>query len=109
MNPESIERAFTTEGAIAVLKSILLRPSSRANGKYIMTETIDAALCKAIIALEKELKAERNASCDHLNGNAIWVSHDVYERIKNNPKGVVFEAQCEAPIFWKGAVKGEKR
>lgn len=55
----AIELAFTTEGAIAVLKSMLFRPAARANGKTIMTATIDMALCRAIIALEKELKQEK--------------------------------------------------
>lgn len=55
----AIDRAFTTEGAIAVLKSMLFRPAARANGKTIMTATIDMALCRAIISLEKELKQEK--------------------------------------------------
>ena len=53
MNPEAIELAFTTEGAISVLKGLLFRPHARANGKTIMTATVDAALCTAIIALER--------------------------------------------------------
>ena len=53
MNPEDIKPAWTTDGAISVIKNILLRPHARANGKSIMTATVDAALCTAIIALER--------------------------------------------------------
>lgn len=41
------------DGAISVIKNILLRPHARANGKSIMTATVDAALCTAIITLER--------------------------------------------------------
>lgn len=61
---DTIDLVFTTEDAIAVLKSLLFRPHARGNGKSIMTTTIDMALCRAIIALEKELKQEKKDDCN---------------------------------------------
>lgn len=55
----AIEMAGTTEGALAILRQMLFRPSARANRKIIMTATVDMALCRAIVALEKELKEEK--------------------------------------------------
>lgn len=52
MNPENIKLAWTTDGAIAVIKDILLRPHARGNGKSVLTGMVDAALCTAVIALE---------------------------------------------------------
>ena len=37
--------------------------------------------------------------CDPLNENRIWVGQDVYERIKNNPKGVIIDAVGKQPIL----------
>lgn len=55
----AVDMAFTTKGALAILKNMLFRPHARANDKVIMTATFDIALCRAIIALEKELKEEK--------------------------------------------------
>ena len=38
-------------------------------------------------------------SCDPLNKNRLWVSHDVYELITSNPDGVIFETRGENPIW----------
>ena len=38
-------------------------------------------------------------TCDLLNGNRLWVSHDVYELITSNPDGVIFETRGERPIL----------
>lgn len=59
MDTTALEMAFTTEGALAILKNMLFRPEPRGNGKTILTATVDMALCRAIIALEKELKEEK--------------------------------------------------
>lgn len=52
MNPEDIKLAWTTDGAISVIKDILLRPHARGNGKSVLTGMVDGALCTALIALE---------------------------------------------------------
>ena len=38
-------------------------------------------------------------TCDLLSDNRLWVSKDVYELIKNNPDGVIFETRGECPIL----------
>lgn len=59
MDVSVIEHAWTTEGAISILKMLLSKGQARANGKTIMKATIDAALCRGIMALEKELEQEK--------------------------------------------------
>lgn len=56
---QQIVQAGELETAIAILKDLLFRPHSRANGKTIMTTCIDMALCRAIISMEKELKEKK--------------------------------------------------
>ena len=53
------DMAFTTKGAISVLKNLLFRPHGRANGKSMLTTVTDLALARAIISLENELKKEK--------------------------------------------------
>lgn len=60
----AIEMAGTTEGALAILRHMLFKPRARANGKTIMTMTVDMALARAIAALEKELKEEKGNAMD---------------------------------------------
>lgn len=35
------------------------------------------------------------------DSKVLWVSPTVYERIKNNPDGVIVESQCQPPIILK--------
>lgn len=110
MDTNAFERAWTTEGAISILKTLLSRPHPRGNGKSTMTGVIYAALCRALIALEKE--SERGNTEDKLcsgnpNTNVIFVDLDVYCKIKNNPNSIIINAKGEPSIELK--VKGWKR
>ena len=49
----------------------------------------------------KDGQSEDNASCNNSNKNVIYASPEVYERIVNNPKGVVIVAQGEPSILIK--------
>jgi hypothetical protein len=49
----------------------------------------------------KDGQTEDNASCSNSNKNVIYASPEVYERIVNNPKGVVIVAQGEPSILIK--------
>ena len=134
-----VEWAWEPENALNILIGVMANRSAahRANGKSMTTAYIDMALYRAMEALKKEIKAEKEeksfweelqlmlydttnaqaeaaikilqeklaknqgTSCDHLNENRIWVSQEVYERLINNPKGVVVESVCKAPILVK--------
>ena len=62
---DACNRAYEPEGAIAVLKNILKRPASRANGKSTLNMITDMAICRAIVALEKETR------------RGHWVKHEL--------------------------------
>lgn len=51
------------------------------------------------ILQEKLVKNKDAASCDHLNANRIWVSRDVYDRIRNYPGPVIFDSVGVEPIL----------
>ena len=44
---------------------------------------------------------ESCSTSSRLDGNVLWVSPAVYERIKYNPDEIVVEAQCQAPLILK--------
>ena len=44
---------------------------------------------------------ESCATSARLDGNMLWVSPGVYERIKNNPNEIIVESQCQAPLYLK--------
>lgn len=51
-----VDYAWEPENAVKILEKLLFRPAHRANGKFLMTASIDMALCRAIVALKKESK-----------------------------------------------------
>lgn len=63
---------------------------------------IDVDICTGCLI---DICQAKKSVCDDNNKDRIWVSNDVYERIKNNPKGVIFESVGKKPIIWKGVVK----
>lgn len=91
----------------AVIKAI--RQYARETDNVTLVEMPEDRLLKILELGIRELKKLEDdiakSSCDHLNDDAIYVSTDVYERIEDNPKGVIFEAQGKTPILWKGRVK----
>lgn len=50
-----VDNAWEPENAVKILEKLLFRPAHRANGKSLMTAGIDMALCRAIVALKKEI------------------------------------------------------
>ena len=61
---QEIIQAGELENAIAILKDLLFRPHSRANGKTIMTARLDMAICRAIISMEKELREQKKEDAE---------------------------------------------
>lgn len=60
-------------------------------------------MCKEFLTQAEGCTDEEldHVGCDHHNGNTIWVSGEVYERIKNNPDKIIVESQCQAPLYLK--------
>ena len=101
---------MTREEAIPVIDILISQyfVEARNNGylDYQRAEIV-AALEMAKQALEKIEELNRLSSIDRLNGNMLWVSPGVYERIKNNPDKIIVESQCQAPLYLK--VEGWKK
>lgn len=108
---------MTREEAIKILDQFVTAVRSRLHEEASMrcrpNSTLSAYRMLAgldqLVALEMAKEALENCTdgnldhvgCDHLNGNMIYVSGEVYERIKNNPDRIIVESQCQAPLFLK--------
>ena len=51
--------------------------------------------------------AEDSISCDNLNRSVLYVSQEVYRRIKNSTDEIIVEAQCQPMIVLKIAGVGK--
>ena len=68
--------------------------------QHMLYDSTNAQAEAAILILQEKLvKNNDAASCDHLNANRIWVSRDVYDRIRNYPGPVIFDSVGVKPIL----------
>ena len=63
-----VDQAYEPENAIKILTNILKRPGSRGDGKSTITAITDAAICRAIVALKKDVMGVRHGE---------WVESDI--------------------------------
>ena len=70
-------------------------------GAFPKSEWIEIDICTGCLI---DICQAKRSECAKHNKNVIWVSPEVHERIENNPKGVIFEAQGKKPIRWKGEI-----
>lgn len=96
-----VNRAYDPENAIKILRNLQRQfVGSRANGKNIMSATINAAICRAIMSLEKEINS---MSCAN-NTKLIWARQDVYDRIRNGDEVIIEAVNRDPMIIRKGKV-----
>lgn len=69
------------------------------------SEWVDIDICTGCLI---DICQAKRSECCNTKKDRIWVSNDVYERIRNNPKGVMFESIGKQPIIWKGSINDEK-
>ena len=103
---ELVESAFEPEHAIDILIKSATAPQARGGIKSGYRTAYTMALCRAILALEKEIEAERgpvkkrfDMDCGGKIKNKIYVGRDVYTCFLTNPDGVILETKGENPIL----------
>lgn len=87
---DACNRDYEPEGAIAILTNILRRPASRANGKSTLNMITDMAICRAIVALEKEMRSTDSVQ------HGKWVKYELYETYGSDDSNAWYKcSECQ--------------
>lgn len=74
----------------------------------MIDDATDAQAYEALLYLQERLGCIIIEN-DPLNERNIWVRENVYERILDNPKGVIMHSRGKDPILVRGYVKAEEK